>query len=172
MILTGPEIERQLSLGNIVIDPFDSKRVNPNSYDILLGDYLKVYDTPVLDVAKPNPTTRILIPEDGFELQPNELYIGGSREVVGSKMFVSFIEGKSSLGRLGLAAHITAGWIDTGFLGRLTLEMTVVKPLVIRRGMKIGQICFAEVKGEVRQYAGKYQGQEGEEASRSYRDFA
>ena len=176
--LTGQRIKSELEAGRITISPFIEKHLNPNSYDVTLGNTLLTYKSPQdlfpwpLDVAEKNETTEIPIPLRGIILQPGILYLGGTVERIGSKYFVSIIEGKSSLGRLGFTAHITAGFIDCGFLGNLTLEITVVHPLRIYRGMRVGQICFSEISGDVELYKGKYQGNDKVEPSRSWQDFA
>lgn len=195
MILTGKEIAVQLALGNLKIDPFDEKQLNPNSYDMRLGNKLLVYtkvvaygqdgglvpvepswavrrDHPetVLDVRKDNPTKTLEIPEEGIVLHPGILYLGSTAEIAGSSVFRPCMDGKSSLGRLGLNIHQTAGYGDTAFMGTWTLEISVIHPLRIYAGMRIGQISFTAVLGEVVAYAGKYQNQREPTASRSHRD--
>ena len=171
-MLTGPEIARQVLLGGVVIDPFDPARCGPNSYDALLAADYRVYvGGRVLDVAADNPTELLRMPATGLLLEPGQLYLASTAEVIGSKSFVSCVEGKSSLGRLGLTVHVTAGFIDCGFFGNVTLELAVVKPLRVYPGMRVCQFCFFTVQGEVSHYAGKYQGQRGPQPSRSWQDF-
>jgi dCTP deaminase len=170
-MLTGPEIARQRKFGRLSIDPFDPGQLNPNSYDVCLGDTLVTYLPGVLDVRAKNPTEERAIPAAGLVLFPGTLYLGSTVETVGSDHFVGLLEGKSSLGRLGLTSHVTAGFIDTGFLGQVTCELSVVQPLRVYPGMRIGQICFLRPEGAIRLYAGKYQSQKGPVASRSHRDY-
>lgn len=172
-LLTGKEIARRVAAGEIKIEPFDPSNVNPNSYDLRLDSVLRVYDTGrELDVRSENPTESLPIPPDGLVLRPGVLYLGSTVELVGCDTLAAVVEGKSSLGRLGLTAHVTAGFIDCGFWGNITLEMSVVHPLRVYSGMRVCQICFTTVEGEVTLYAGKYQGQQGPQPSRSWKDFA
>lgn len=173
-MLTGPKIVAEVAAGAIRISPFDARMVNPNSLDLTLGDTLLLYHLrpgECLDVAKDNPTYSVTIPPDGIVLRPGQLYLGTTAERVATDRYVGVVEGKSSLGRLGLCAHVTAGFIDTGFAGQITLEMIVAHPVRIRAGMRICQICFSTVEGEIQLYAGKYQHQVGVQASRSWQDF-
>jgi dCTP deaminase len=176
-LLTGPAIEYHIQSGDIVIEPFDPVQLNPNSYDVRLGPTLLTYtmtlsDSPTLDVRKNNPTIEVPIPEDGIVLEPGILYLGSTVERIGSNKDAGVVEGKSSLGRLGLTTHVTAGFIDCGFLGRITLEITVVHPLRIYAGMRIGQICFTTLEGPIALYKGKYAASTGVVASRSWMDYA
>lgn len=172
-ILTGPDILRRVCSGEIVIEPFDESSLNPNSYDLRLDSVLRVYDTDAeLDVRSNNPTELLSIPPDGLVLRPGVLYLGSTAELVGCDTLAAVVEGKSSLGRLGLTAHVTAGFIDCGFRGNITLEMSVVHRLRVYPGMRVCQVCFTTMEGEVRLYAGKYQDQRGPQSSRSWRDFA
>lgn len=170
MILTGPEIARQVAEDRIVIEPFDPSRINPNSYDFRLLDHLLVYGDGVLDTAVPNPHTRIDIPDSGLILHPDRVYLGATREVMGSEHYVPIIRGKSSLARLGLFINITADLIDLGSINRWTLQLHAVQPLRIYPGMLIGQVTFWVPDGETVLYDGKYQGSMGPRASESYRD--
>ncbi|MFM1904472.1 MAG: Deoxycytidine triphosphate deaminase [Planctomycetota bacterium] len=157
MILSGHEIRRQLGR-NILIDPFDESRLNPNSYNLSLHDELLVYEEVVLDMQKSNRVERILIPPDGLVLTPNQLYLGRTVERTETHNYVPMIEGRSSVGRLGLFVHVTAGFGDVGFAGFWTLEMFAVQPVKIYPGVPICQIFFHEVVGEITEYASdKYQ---------------
>jgi dCTP deaminase len=171
MILTGLEIKEQILIGNIIISPFDGDLINPNSYDLRLGDTLLVYDEECLDPRKQLKTKEISIPEDGYVLQPGVLYLGHTIEHTESKLFAPMLEGKSSIGRLGVSVHITAGVGDVGFSGQWTLEISVVHPVVVYPKMKICQVMFFDVTGEISEYSGKYQNQEGIIESLSYKDF-
>lgn len=175
MILTGPEIRRQVELGNIEIDPFVLEHVNPASVDLTLGNTIVGYDldrvSGVLDSRKENPTYS----EDFKEvlLQPGWLYLMHTVERVCSKKFVPILDGKSSLARLGVSIHQTAGYGDPGFSGQYTMEVTCVLPVRLYAGMRVAQMRFHAVQGEVEEYRGNYAGEgaRGPVASRSWRQF-
>jgi dCTP deaminase len=171
MILTGSKIKSEQAKGNLQIEPFDEKQLNPNSYDFRLGNTLLVYEDGVLDAAKNNRTKTLTIPPEGLVLQPDVLYLGHTEEVIGSKVYVPILRGKSSTGRMGLFINITADLIDIGSLGQFTLMLHTVQPLRIYPGMRIGQVTFWHTSGEVNLYDGKYQGSRKPVASQSYRDF-
>ncbi len=156
MILSGQEIERRLG-DDILIEPFDDKRLNPNSYNLTLHNELMVYEELVLDMAKPNRVRRIEIPSEGIVLNPNQLYLGRTAEKTTTHNLVPQIEGRSSIGRLGLFVHVTAGFGDAGFSGYWTLELFSVQPVRIYPGVPICQIIYHELVGEVTEYASKYQ---------------
>lgn len=170
MILTGPEIVAATENGRIVISPFRPDQVNPNSYNVCLGDLLLTYDTEVIDPYKPNPTRETRIGPNGFVLQPNELFLGHTVEEVGSDHYVPLLFGRSSVGRLGLFVEITAPIGDIGFHGQWTLMLSAVRPLRVYAGMRIGQIMFFESSGDIELYSGKYQGAAGPQESRYWRD--
>ena len=172
MILSGSEIRRQLG-SNILIDPFDEARLNPNSYNLSLHDELLVYEEVVLDMRKSNRVERIRIPEDGLVLTPNQLYLGRTAERTETHNFVPMIEGRSSIGRLGLFVHVTAGFGDVGFCGYWTLEMFAVQPVKIYPGVPICQIFFHEIVGDITEYASeKYQHNRDIQPSQLFREFA
>jgi len=156
MILSGQEILRRLG-GDIEIDPFDIRRLNPNSYNLALHDELMVYEEVVLDMAKANRVRRIEIPSDGLVLSPNQLYLARTAERTATHNLVPQIEGRSSIGRLGLFVHVTAGFGDVGFSGYWTLEMFAVQPVRIYPNVPICQIFYHEVTGEHQEYDSKYQ---------------
>ena len=110
MILSGLEIKRQAAEGNIKIEPFDDKLLNPNSYNLRLHNELLIYEDEVLDMKKPLSTKTIVIPEDGLVLEPGRLYLGRTVEKTATNRFVPMLEGRSSVGRLGLYIHVTAGF--------------------------------------------------------------
>lgn len=175
MILTGPEIQRQVELGKIQISPFRPEQVNPASYDLRLGaDYLQyaVFGRP-LDAKVENPTTSGKIFANGLVLHPGQLYLMHTVEVVGTREFVTVIDGKSSIARLGVVAHLTAGYGDVGFFGQYTLEVSVIHPVRVYAGMRFCQARFQTVQGEFAQYEGNYVGEtaRGPVASRSWRQF-
>ena len=157
MILTGNEIKAQLG-ENIVIDPFDEDQLNPNSYNLRLHDELLVYEEIVLDMQRPNRHRRYTIPEDGFVLQPNQLYLGRTLERTETHNLVPMLEGRSSVGRLGLFVHVTAGFGDVGFCGYWTLEMFAVQPVRVYPGLSVCQIFYHTIQGAVTEYESeKYQ---------------
>lgn len=171
MILSGREIARHMG-HEIIIEPFHPKQVNPNSYNLTLADELMVYDEPVLDMKKRNTGHILKIPAEGYLLQPNTLYLGRTREYTKTDCFVPMLEGRSSIGRLGLFIHVTAGFGDVGFAGYWTLEMFCVQPIRIYAGVEICQIYFHTVLGEADKYThGKYQNNEGIQPSLLYKDF-
>ncbi|PCG83140.1 dCTP deaminase [Streptomyces sp. WZ.A104] len=172
MILTGPEITDAAADGRIVISPFRPDQVNPNSYNICLGDRLLTYTDEVIDPYRPNPTQEITIGEEGYVLQPGRLYLGHTVERVGSDLYVPLLFGRSSVGRLGLFVEITAPIGDIGFHGQWTLMLSPVMPLRVYPGMKIGQIMFFVSLGQVDLYEGKYQSSAGPQESRYWRDVA
>ena len=157
MILSGHEIERQLGT-NLTITPFDPALLNPNSYNLTLHNELMTYEEVVLDMRKSNRVQRIEIPPEGLVLNPNQLYLGRTIEYTETHNHVPMIEGRSSVGRLGLFVHVTAGFGDVGFCGHWTLEMFAVQPVRIYPGVSICQIFFHQIVGEITEYhSNKYQ---------------
>lgn len=157
MILSGQQIKANLGT-NIVIDPFEESQLNPNSYNLTLHNELMVYEEVVLDMCKPNRVRRLTIPPEGLVLGPNQLYLGRTAERTETHNFVPMIEGRSSIGRLGLFVHVTAGFGDVGFCGYWTLEMFAVQPVRIYPGVQICQIFFHEISGSIIEYSSeKYQ---------------
>lgn len=171
MILSGREIQRHLGK-DIRIEPYNPAQLNPNSYNLRLHNELLVYDTNTLDMKKPNATRMIEIPEDGYTLQPGELYLGRTVEHTQTDRFVPMLEGRSSIGRLGLFVHVTAGFGDVGFAGFWTLEIFCIKPIVIYPGVEICQIYYHSIEGAYDLYkSGKYQNNKGIQPSFLYKDF-
>ncbi len=156
MILSGNAIRERLH-GDIVIDPFDERHLNPNSYNLSLHNELIVYEEVVLDMAKPNRVRRMTIPPEGLVLGPSQLYLGRTAERTETHNLVPMIEGRSSVGRLGLFVHVTAGFGDVGFCGYWTLEMFAVQPVRIYPGVAICQIFYHQIHGDFTAYASKYQ---------------
>lgn len=150
MILSDSEILKAIHAKEIVIAPFDIACLGSNSYDVHLSKHLAVYNAHVLDARKHNTIREIIIPNDGFILQPDELYLGVTVEYTETHKHVPFLEGKSSVGRLGIDIHATAGKGDVGFCNAWTLEISVSKPVRVYAGMPIGQLIFFEVKGDVK----------------------
>lgn len=157
MILSGSEIQSQIGT-NIKIDPFSKDQLNPNSYNLTLHDELMVYEEIVLDMKRPNRFRRLTIPKDGIVLQPHQLYLGRTIEYTETRNYVPMLEGRSSIGRLGLFVHVTAGFGDVGFCGYWTLEMFAVQPVRIYPGVQVCQIFYHAVEGDVVEYqSSKYQ---------------
>jgi dCTP deaminase len=157
MILSGDEIYQHLGR-DIVIEPFDESRLNPNSYNLTLHNELLIYDEVQLDMASPNRTRRLPIPEQGLVLMPHRLYLGRTAERTETHNFVPMIEGRSSIGRLGLFVHVTAGFGDVGFCGYWTLEMFAIQPIRIYPGVPICQIFYHQITGHITEYqSDKYQ---------------
>ena len=149
MILSDTRILEAIDKGDIIIEPFDRADLGSNSYDVHLGKYLALYQDRVLDARRHNRIQEIEIPPEGYVLQPNTLYLGVTEEYTETHQHVPFLEGKSSIGRLGIHIHATAGKGDVGFCNTWTLEITVVQPVRIYHGMPIGQLIYFEVDGEV-----------------------
>lgn len=171
MLLTGVEISSGAAKGTITIEPFNRENIGPNSYDVTLSDQLLVYESSVLDMRKENKARLVTIPPEGVVLAPGNIYLGSTVEVIGSSQYVPCLEGRSSVGRLGLEIHRTAGVGDRGFVGNWTLEMSVIQPLRIYAGVRIGQILFWDISPWASlSYAGKYVGQRGPQASRMHLD--
>ena len=171
MILSGREIVREMGSG-IVIDPFDERRVNPNSYNLSLHGELLVYRNEVLDMKTPNATEAIRIPPEGLTLTPGRLYLGRTAEYTRTEKYIPMLEGRSSTGRLGLCIHVTAGFGDIGFAGYWTLEIFCIQPVRIYAGVEICQIYYHTIAGEYDLYkSGKYQNNRGIQPSLMYREF-
>lgn len=171
MILSGREIKNKMGK-EIVIEPFSEKQLNPNSYNLKLHNELLVYDEEVLDMKKQNKVKSIVIPEEGLVLEPGKLYLGRTVEYTETDKYVPMLEGRSSVGRLGLFIHVTAGFGDVGFKGYWTLEIFCVQPIKIYPGVEICQIYYHSVEGEYDQYcSGKYQKNKGVQPSLLYKDF-
>ena len=157
MILSGEMIRQKLG-SDIRIDPFEPRNLNPNSYNLTLHDEILTYEEVVLDMRKSNRVRRISIPPSGLVLNPNQLYLGRTIERTETHNLVPMIEGRSSIGRLGLFVHVTAGFGDVGFCGFWTLEIFAVQPVRIYPGVAICQIFYHQIEGEIHEYASdKYQ---------------
>ncbi|QDV10738.1 Deoxycytidine triphosphate deaminase [Rosistilla oblonga] len=170
MILSGEEIRSRIGK-QIVIEPFDDDKLNPNSCNLSLHDELLVYEEVVLDIRQPNRYRRLEIPADGFVLQPGCLYLGRTCEWTETRGLVPMIEGRSSLGRLGLFVHVTTGFGDAGFCGYWTLEIYTVQPIRIYPGIDICQIMYHEICGDVEEYCSKYQNSRDIQPSMMYREL-
>ena len=155
MILSDKNILKAIKSGEIVIKPFRKKCLGTNSYDVHLGKYLAVYQDRVLDAKKHNKIEEILIPKSGYIIQPGTLYLGVTEEYTETHNSVPFLEGKSSVGRLGIDIHATAGKGDVGFCNSWTLEISCVQPVRVYAGMPIGQLIYFSVDGEIENYYNK-----------------
>jgi dCTP deaminase len=186
MILSDRTIREQLAAGRIAIDPLDESCIQPSSVDLRLDRLFRVFlnhTMSVIDVRKDlsDLTQEVEIAEgDAFILHPGEFVLGSTSERVSlPDDIVARIEGKSSLGRLGLLIHSTAGFIDAGFSGHITLELSNVAnlPITLYPGMKIGQVSFlmmttpADVPYGSAKVGSKYQGQRGPTPSRYWENF-
>lgn len=149
MILSDTRILEEMDRGTILIDPFDRKHLGSNSYDVHLGRYLAVYKSDILDARSHNQVDHFEISDTGLILHPHRLYLGVTEEYTETHRHVPFLEGKSSIGRLGIDIHATAGKGDVGFCNTWTLEISVKQPVRVYHGMPIGQLIYFEVAGEV-----------------------
>lgn len=171
MILSGKKIKSELGKG-LDIKPFHDSQLNPNSYNLRLHNELLVYNNNELDMKKPNAASPIIIPEEGLLLEPNKLYLGRTVEFTETNNYVPMLEGRSSIGRLGLFIHVTAGFGDVGFKGYWTLEIFCVQPIRIYAGVEICQIFYHSIEGDYDTYkSGKYQNNKGIQPSLLYKDF-
>jgi dCTP deaminase len=171
MILSGKEIKNKLGK-EIIIEPFNERQLGPNSYNLRLHNELMIYDESVLDMKKKHATKSIIIPEEGIVLEPGKLYLGRSVEYTETDCYVPMLEGRSSIGRLGLFVHITAGFGDVGFRGFWTLEIFCVQPIRIYAGVELCQIFYHSIEGDyVRYMSNKYQNNRGIQESMLYKDF-
>ncbi len=157
-MLSGLRILDLVRTRQIIIEPFHPSQLNPNSYNLRLGPKLLVYENRTLIAGGDNPTTEIEI-ENGFRLQPGVVYLGSTIEYTETKNHVPCLEGRSSVGRLGLQVHSTAGFGDIGFCGHWTLELSVVQPVRVFVGMEICQIAYHLIEGDFERYRGRYQDQ-------------
>lgn len=171
MILSGKEIKSRLGK-DIHIEPFNESQLNPNSYNLRLHNELLVYEESILDMKKENKAKSIIIPPEGLLLEPGKLYLGRTVEYTRADAHVPMLEGRSSIGRLGLFIHVTAGFGDVGFSGFWTLEIFCVQPIRIYPDVEICQIYYHSVEGDYDKYSsGKYQNNRGIQPSLLYRDF-
>lgn len=155
MILSDKEILKAIESREIVIEPYDRSCLGTNSYDVHLSENLATYTNEVLDARVHNPTQHFTIPEEGFVLQPGTLYLGATLEYTETHNSVPFLEGKSSVGRLGIDIHATAGKGDVGFCNHWTLEISCVHPVRVYARMPIGQLIYFKVEGEIENYYNK-----------------
>jgi dCTP deaminase len=202
-VLSGHAIREAVERGDIVIDPYDTKQINPASYDVRLGTGVAVYDdwvypvreemrpredrdgsllapytgsgsrVPILDTKREPQVTRFAIGCEGWVLLPGIGYLMHTAERITTKRYQPVIDGKSSIGRLFINVHATAGYGEAGFDGQYTLEVTVKHPVRVYAGMRFAQMRFHTIHGEVQLYDGNYKGEtsRGAVASRAYKQF-
>jgi dCTP deaminase len=186
VLLSDRDIKREIDAGRVVVDPYDESMIQPSSIDVRLDRWFRVFENhkyPHIDPSVEQPDlTRLLEPEgdEPFVLHPGEFVLGSTYEVVTLPEDVAGrLEGKSSLGRLGLLTHSTAGFIDPGFSGHVTLELSNVAtlPIMLFPGMKIGQLCLFRLSSPAENpygsavYGSRYQGQRGPTPSKSFANF-
>ncbi|NCD18846.1 MAG: dCTP deaminase [Actinobacteria bacterium] len=187
MLLSDRDIRTQVDAGRVVLDPWDPAMVQPSSVDVRLDRLFRLFDNhrySVIDPAEDQPDLTRMVdvgPDEPFILHPGEFVLGATHEVVTLPDDIAArLEGKSSLGRLGLLTHSTAGFIDPGFTGHVTLELsnTATMPIRLWPGMKIGQLCFFQLSSPAEApygsgaHGSRYQGQRGPTASRSHLGFS
>jgi dCTP deaminase len=186
VLLSDRDIRAELEVGRVVLDPYDPVMVQPSSVDVRLDRFFRVFENhryPHIDPSIEQPDLTRLVEPDGdepFILHPGEFALASTFEVITLPDDVAGrLEGKSSLGRLGLLTHSTAGFIDPGFSGHVTLELSNVATLPIKLwpGMKIGQLCLFRLSSPAEHpygssvYGSRYQGQRGPTPSKSFKDF-
>jgi dCTP deaminase len=186
VLLSDRDIRAELDAGRVLLDPYEPAMIQPSSIDVRLDKFFRLFDNhkyPVIDPSQEQPELTRLVevgPEEPFVLHPGEFVLGSTFETVTLPDDVAArLEGKSSLGRLGLLTHSTAGFIDPGFGGHVTLELSNVAtlPILLWPGMKIGQLCFFRLSSPTDHpygsaaYGSRYQGQRGPTASRSWQSF-
>lgn len=184
MILVDTDILKALRSGELNIDPFNSDQLGVNSYDVRLDSRLLTYNMGVahyaqsrdgiqhyLDSRRDNITQTIHIPSSGFILQPGTLYLGNTIEAIDSHDLIPMMDGRSSVGRLGVSIHVTAGFGDLGFCGKWTMEISVIHPVRVYPEMRIAQVWWSRPSSHTnRRYAGKYQNAKGVMASKLFKD--
>lgn len=186
MLLSDRDIKAEIELGRVKIEPYDPVMIQPSSIDVRLDRFFRTFENhryPFIDPRQEqNELTRAVEvrPDEAFVLHPGEFALGSTYEVVSlPDDLAARVEGKSSLGRLGLLTHATAGFVDPGFSGHVTLELSNVStlPIMLWPGMKIGQLCFMRLSSPAEHpygssiYGSRYQGQRGPTPSKSYLNF-
>jgi dCTP deaminase len=186
VLLSDRDIKAEISAGRVALEPYTESMIQPSSIDVRLDRWFRVFENhkyPYIDPSQEQPDLTRMIEPDGdepFVLHPGEFVLGSTFEVVSLPDDVAGrLEGKSSLGRLGLLTHSTAGFIDPGFSGHVTLELSNVAnlPIMLYPGMKIGQLCLFRLSSPAEhpygseKYGSRYQGQRGPTPSRSFANF-
>jgi dCTP deaminase len=186
VLLSDRDIKAEIDSGRVRLQPYDETMVQPSSIDVRLDKFFRLFDNhkyPFIDPAEDQPDLTRLIevePDEPFILHPGEFVLGSTFEVVTlPDDLAARLEGKSSLGRLGLLTHSTAGFVDPGFSGHVTLELSnaATLPIKLWPGMKVGQLCFIRLSSPTdnpygsAKYGSRYQNQRGPTASRSFQNF-
>ncbi|MCX2948333.1 dCTP deaminase [Lentzea sp. BCCO 10_0798] len=186
MLLSDQDLRKEVESGRLVLDPFDVEMLQPSSFDVRLDRFFRVFNNTKYTHIDPSQqqdelTSLVETPEgERFVLHPGEFVLGSTYEMVTlPDDLAGRLEGKSSLGRLGLLTHSTAGFIDPGFSGHITLELSNVAnlPITLHPGMKIGQLCLFKLSSPAehpygsKQAGSRYQGQRGPTPSRAYLNF-
>ena len=148
MILTGKEILNQIKENNIKIEPFNGENINPDSYDISIGNYIYCYENDTIDSLKKNKITKIEIKEDGYILEKNKFYFSYSNEKIYTNKYVPVLHSKSGIARIGLFVHITADLLNVGHKGRALLQLYPTNDTKIYPKQRIGQISFWMIEEE------------------------
>lgn len=169
-MLTKDEILNRMNK-DIIIKPFNINNLNPNSYNLTLDNELYVYEEDILDVKKEFKTSKIIIPEEGYVLEANKLYIGRSVEYTETYNLVPMIEGRSSIGRMGLFTNCAAGFGDTGYKGKWSIQLYSINKIKIYPNMKIAQLYYMEIVGKPTNYNSKYINSKNDLTSKIYKDF-
>jgi dCTP deaminase len=149
LILTAKKILDEIARKNILIEPYREECLGPNSYDVHLGRHILTYSERVLDARERNTVEEIIIPTDGFVLQPNTIYLGVSEEYTETHKHVPLLKGISSVARLGIVVNSSSGIGSVGHCNTWTMEITVIQPVRVYHGMPIAQLLFFEMNGEV-----------------------
>lgn len=176
LILNDLSIIRARGAGDIEIDPWDQTQLNPASYDLTLGEHVTVYDFPVIHDVRERPSRlrRAVIDPEGFVIHPGKGYLMHTRERIATTRYVPVLDGKSSIGRLFISVHQTAGYGDPGFNGQFTLEVTTLYSIRLYAGMRIAQLRFHELSSPVaKPYKGNYVDGDarGPVASKAWKQF-
>lgn len=186
VLISDHDIRAEIDRGRIALDPYDPSMLQPASIDVRLDRYFRLFDNhkyPYIDPSQEQSELTRLVetkPDEPFVLHPGEFVLGATYEKVTLPDDVAArLEGKSSLGRLGLLTHSTAGFIDPGFSGHVTLELSnmATLPIMLWPGSKVGQLCFFRLTSPTEhpygtgEYGNRYQGQRGPTASRGYLNF-
>lgn len=171
MILSGLKIREEVLNGSIFISPFSEKSVTTNSYDLTIGKTLLKISDEIIDPKRQVQTEQMEIPAAGLVMRAGEFLLGSSEQILGSEKYVPIIHAKSSIARLGLFVHVTADLIDIGSIGQVTFQLFATQNVKLYAGMQVGQVSFWVPRGEIQLYSGKYQGSQGPQASKVYKDF-
>ncbi|MCG8329457.1 MAG: dCTP deaminase [Chitinophagales bacterium] len=171
MILTKSEIAKNIDNGKIKITPFCPRQLSTNSYDLRLGETIIRYKEEIINPKEEPDFNKILLKEEGLQLDAGEFILGHSDEKVGSDHFVPILHGKSNTARLGLFVHVTADLIDIGYFGNFTFQLYATTPIRIFPNMLIAQVSFWVPLGDIELYQGKYQYSNGPQTSKIYKDF-